>query len=68
MNDQDQETTAPRAPLILTIPAYSFVVAMHLDCLGQANRAAFFAEIFVEEIEAVDSMRPLCCHEARLRR
>ena len=44
MNDKHQETGASRALLILTIPAYGFVVAMRLDCLGQAKRAAFAAE------------------------
>jgi hypothetical protein len=68
MNDKNQEPAAPRAPLILTVPAYSFVVALHLDCLGRCNRAAFSAETFAEEVEPVDSMRPLGRHESRLRR
>lgn len=55
MNDKDQETATPRAPLILTIPAYSFVVALQLDCLGRSNRPAFSAETFAEEFGPVDS-------------
>ena len=43
MNHKYQEIGAP-ASLILTVPAYSFVVALHLDCLGRSNRAAFSAE------------------------
>ena len=46
MNDKDQETATPRAPLILTIPAYSFVVALQLDSLCRSNRAAFSDETF----------------------
>jgi hypothetical protein len=46
MNEKHQETIAPRAPLILTVPAYSFVVALHLDCLAESNRAAFSDESF----------------------
>jgi hypothetical protein len=44
MNDERQEIAAPRVPLILTIPAYNFVVALHLDYLGSCNRAAFSGE------------------------
>ena len=59
MNDEHQETAAPRVPLILTIPAYNFVVALHLDYLGQSNRAAFSGETVGEEVERVDSsLRP----------
>lgn len=46
MNEKHQENATPRAPLILTVPAYSFVVALHLDCLGRSNRAAFSDEPF----------------------
>jgi hypothetical protein len=44
MRDKHQETGAPTAPMILTVPAYSFVVALHLDCFGRSNRAASSAE------------------------
>jgi hypothetical protein len=57
MNDRYQETGAPPAPLILTVPAYSFVVALHLHCLGLSNRVAFSAEAFAKEVEPVDSAR-----------
>jgi hypothetical protein len=46
MNDRHPETGAPSASLILTVPAYSFVVALHLDCLGGFNRATFSTETF----------------------
>jgi hypothetical protein len=48
MKNEHQENGASRASLILTVPAYSFVVALHLDCLGRSNRAAFSAETFVD--------------------
>jgi hypothetical protein len=41
-----KKTGAPSASLILTVPAYSFVVALHLDCLGRFNRATFSTETF----------------------
>jgi hypothetical protein len=46
MRDKHQETGAPTAPMILTVPAYSFVVALQLDCLGRSNPAAFSDETF----------------------
>ena len=48
MKNEHQENGASRASLILTVPAYSFVVALHLDSLGRSNRAAFSAETFVD--------------------
>jgi len=57
MNDKHQEIAAPRVPLILTMPAYNFVVALHLDYLGPPNRAACSGETFEEEVEKVDSSR-----------
>jgi hypothetical protein len=44
MRDKHQETGAPTAPMILTVPAYSFVVALQLDSLCRSNRAAFSDE------------------------
>jgi hypothetical protein len=38
MNNRDQETEVWRGPLILTVPAYGFVMALYLDWLGQSNR------------------------------
>jgi hypothetical protein len=39
MNDIHRENGAPRGPLIFTVPAYGFVMALYLDWLGQSNRA-----------------------------
>jgi hypothetical protein len=43
MNNKDQENGALRGPLIFTVPAYGFVMALYLDWLGRSNRAAFSA-------------------------
>jgi hypothetical protein len=39
MNNKDQENEIWRGPLIFTVPAYGFVMALYLDWLGQSNRA-----------------------------
>ena len=39
MNDRDQEIKAWRSPLIFTVPAYGFVMALYLDWLGQSSQA-----------------------------
>jgi hypothetical protein len=46
MNEKHQETGESKAPLILTVPAYGFVVTLHLDSLCRPNRAAFSDETF----------------------
>jgi hypothetical protein len=38
MND-NKETQTWRSPLIFTVPAYGFVMALYLDSLGQSNQA-----------------------------
>lgn len=45
MKNEHQDATR-RPPLILTVPAYCFVVALHLDSLCRSNRAAFSDETF----------------------
>jgi len=42
MNNIHRENGAPRGPLIFTVPAYGFVMALYLDWLAQSDRAAFF--------------------------
>lgn len=46
MKNEHQEDATRKPPLILTVPAYGFVVALHLDSLCRSNRAAFFDETF----------------------
>ena len=57
MNNKDQENGALRGPLIFTIPAYGFVMALYLDWLGRSDRAAFSAETFAQEVEPVEPAR-----------
>ena len=59
MNDQDQEAAEPRHPLILTVPAYNFVVALHPDCLGWSNGGALSAKNLAKEVEPVDSVQSM---------
>jgi hypothetical protein len=59
MNNKDQENGARRGPLIFTVPAYGFVMALYLDWLGRSNRAAFSAKTFTEEVEPVEFVRSL---------
>jgi hypothetical protein len=35
MNNTDRETGVMAGPLIFTVPAYGFVMALYLDCLGR---------------------------------
>ena len=57
MNNKDQENGALRGPLIFTVPAYGFVMALYLDWLGRSNRPAFSAKTFAQEVEPVEPAR-----------
>ena len=50
MNYKHQENGALTGPLIFTVPAYGFVMALYLDWLGQSNRVAFSAKTFAQEV------------------
>ena len=39
MNTKDEENGEVGGPLIFTVPAYGFVMALYLDWLGRSNRA-----------------------------
>ena len=41
MNNKDQENGARTGPLIFTVPAYGFVMALYLDWLRGSHLAAF---------------------------
>jgi hypothetical protein len=43
-----------RGPLIFTVPAYGFVMALYLDWLGRSKEAAFNPKTFVEEVKPVE--------------
>ena len=58
MNNKNQENGVLTGPLIFTVPAYGFVMALYLDWLGRPSRAAFPAKTFAEEVEPVEPRRP----------
>ena len=53
MNHRDQENGAMRGPLIFTVPAYGFVMALYLDWLGRSMGAPSSANTFAKELEPV---------------
>jgi hypothetical protein len=44
MNNKDQENGELTGPLIFTVPAYGFVMALYLDWLGRSDRAGRFCQ------------------------
>jgi hypothetical protein len=58
MNKEHQEYGARSDPLIFTVPAYGFVMALYLDWLGRSNRAASSAKAFLEEVQSIEPSRP----------
>jgi len=44
MNNKDQENGELTGPLIFTVPAYGFVMALYLDCLRRSDRAGCFRQ------------------------
>ena len=44
MNNKHQENGALRGPLIFTVPAYGFVMALYLDWLVPAQPGSFFRQ------------------------
>jgi hypothetical protein len=58
MNNKDQENEVLRGPLIFTVPAYGFVMALYIDWLGRSNRAAFLSKTPAEEVKPIGPARP----------
>jgi hypothetical protein len=58
MNDEYNKNGTLTGPLIFTVPAYGFVMALYHDWLGQSNRAALSAKTFAEEVETLEPVRP----------
>ncbi|HYY29249.1 MAG TPA: hypothetical protein VE860_14950 [Chthoniobacterales bacterium] len=58
MSNKHQENGVLMGPLIFTVPAYGFVMALYIDWLARSNRAAFSAKTFAEEVEPVEPTRP----------
>ena len=46
-----------RAPLIFTVPAYGFVMALYLDWLDRSNGGDFSAKMFAQAIEPGEPAR-----------
>jgi hypothetical protein len=57
MNYKHQENGARTGPLIFSVPAYGFVMALYLDWLCGSHQAASSAKSFVQEVEPVESAR-----------
>jgi hypothetical protein len=57
MNYKHQENGALTGPLIFTVPAYGFVMALYFDWLGRPKRAAVSAKTFRQEVEPVELAR-----------
>jgi hypothetical protein len=52
MNNKDQENGERTGPLIFTVPAYGFVMALYLDWLGRSDRAGRFCQNTRVELSA----------------
>jgi hypothetical protein len=57
MNNKHQENGVLEGPLIFTVPAYGFVMALYLDWLGRSTRSAVSAKNFAQEVEPVEPAR-----------
>jgi hypothetical protein len=57
MNYKHQENGTLTRPLIFTVPAYGFVMALYIDWLGRSNREVFSAKTFAQEVEPVEPAR-----------
>ena len=57
MNTKDEENVALGGPLIFTVPAYGFVMALYLDWLGRSYRGALSAEAFAQEVDPTELTR-----------
>ena len=57
MNYKHQENGVRTGPLIFSVPAYGFVMALYLDWLSGSHRAAFSAKSLAREVEPVEPAR-----------
>ena len=57
MNNTHRENGTMAGPLIFTVPAYGFVMALYLDWLGRSTRSAVSAKNFAQEVEPVEPAR-----------
>jgi hypothetical protein len=54
MNTKEEENVALERPLIFTVPAYGFVMALYLDWLGRSYRGALSAQAFAQEVDPIE--------------
>ena len=57
MNDRDEENGALGSRLIFIVPAYGFVTALYLDCLGWSNARPFPGKILPENGQPIEPAR-----------
>jgi hypothetical protein len=57
MNHKHQENGALTRPLILTVPAYGFVMALYVDWLGRSTRTPISGKTFAQEDELAEPAR-----------
>jgi hypothetical protein len=57
LNTKEEENVALGGPVIFTVPAYGFVMALYLDWLGQSYRGALSAEAFAQEVDPIGPTR-----------
>jgi hypothetical protein len=57
MNDTHQEDEVLAGPLIFTVPAYGFVMALYLDCLAWSNARPFLGKTLPEDDQPIEPAR-----------
>jgi hypothetical protein len=57
MNTKDEQNITLEGPLICTVPAYGFVMALYLDWLGRSYREALSAKAFAQEVDPIGPTR-----------
>jgi hypothetical protein len=57
MNNTHPENGTMADPLIFTVPAYGFVMALYLDWLGCSHRGTLSAEAVAHEVHPIEPSR-----------
>jgi hypothetical protein len=57
MNTKEEENVALGGPLIFTVPAYGFVMALYLDWLGRPYGGALSAQALAQEVDLIEPRR-----------
>ena len=56
MNSKNEENGALGGPLIFTVPAYGFIMALYLDWLGRSYPGTRSAEGFKQEVDPIEGV------------